>query len=152
MAQYSVEQWFDEFDRADKAPGVHEWDVRCKTIRKKYLYEGSQTTRQRKYQLLWSNIQQLQSTIYSKTPKAVVRRRYNDKDPIARVASTILERAINFSLDTGDFHSVFKKVRDDFLLYGRGIARVYYEPTYSTKGDTEEDYEEASGSSSGSKN
>jgi len=145
MVKYSVDQWFDEFERADKATGQHEWDTRCKTIKKKYLYEGSQSTRNRRYQLLWSNIQQLQSTIYSKPPKAVVKRRYNDKDPVGRIAATILERAINFSLDTGDFHSVFKKVRDDFLLYGRGLARVYYEPTYSTIDDTEKDYEEASG-------
>jgi len=145
MATNSVEKWFDLLERADKASGAQEWDTRCKRIRKKYLYEGSATTRHRRYQLLWSNIQQLQSSIYSKTPKAVVKRRFNDKDPVARVASTILERAINFSLDTGDFHAVFKKVRDDFLLYGRGVARVYYEPTYSRANDTEEDFEEATG-------
>ena len=145
MATNSVEKWFDLFERADKASGAQEWDTRCKRIKKKYLYEGSSTARHRRYQLLWSNIQQLSSAIYSKTPKAVVKRRFNDKDPVGRVASNILERAINFSLDTGDFHAVFKKVRDDFLLYGRGVARVYYEPTYSRSNDTEEDFEEATG-------
>jgi len=149
MAYNSVEKWFDLFEKADKTTGMHEWDTRCRVIKKKYLYEISTTTRNRKYQLLWSNIQQLQSAIYSKPPKAVVRRRYNDRDPIGRTASNILERAINFSLDTGDFHAVFKKVRDDFLLYGRGIARVYYEASYSTLNDTEKDYEESAGTSRG---
>jgi hypothetical protein len=137
--QTSVETWLDRLNSADEADGMAEWKSRCKVIRKKYLYENSQETRQRKYQLLWSNIQQLQSSIYAKPPHGVVNRRYSDSDPVARVATQILERSINFMLDVGDFHTVFKRVRDDFLLYGRGTARVYYEPTYETRNDETED-------------
>jgi len=139
----SVEKWLDALDRAERASGMKQWDERCKRIKRKYLYEDSQKTGNRKYQLLWSNTEQLQNSIYSKTPKGVVKRRYNDPDPVGRVTSQMLERAINFSLDTGRYDECFRKVRDDFLLYGRGTARVYYEPTYSTLADTEEDYEDA---------
>jgi hypothetical protein len=139
MPQTIVERWFSRLDSAHKAKGMAEWDDCCGVIKKKYLFESSKGAEERRYQIFWSNIQQLQSAIYAKTPKAVVDRRYSDEDPIANLATRILERSINFSLDTGDFHSCFKRVRDDFLLYGRGVARVYYEPTYSIKDDEEED-------------
>jgi len=135
----TVQKWLDRLEQAEKAKGMEEWNQRCKVIKRKYLYEGSQSVRTRKYQLLWSNQEQLRSAIYSKSPKGVVNRRYYDPDPVARTASQILERSINFSLDTGDYHTTFKRVRDDFLLYGRGIARVYYEPTYNTSNDETED-------------
>src|SRR5882724_13147487 len=70
----SVEKWLDALDRAERASGMKQWDERCKRIKRKYLYEDSQKTGNRKYQLLWSNTEQLQNSIYSKTPKGVVKR------------------------------------------------------------------------------
>jgi hypothetical protein len=119
------------------------YEERCHLIRKKYRYEGSALVQTRKYQMLWSNVQTLQSAIYAKPPHAVVSRRFRDQDPIARTATEVLERAVNFTFDAADFDTEFKMVRDDFLLYARGVARIYYEPEYETEDDEIEDISDA---------
>lgn len=138
-----VSAWLSEIEKARSDDGMTKYEKRCDAIRKRYRYEGSAFVRTRQYQLLWSNIETMKSAVYSKPPHSVVSRRYRDADPVGRIASEILERGINFSFDTSDFDGVFKQVRDDFLLYARGVARVYYEPEYETKNDLNEDISDA---------
>jgi hypothetical protein len=134
-----VGTWLSRLEDSRRDDGMSRYEERCRIIRRRYLYEGSALVRVRKYQMLWSNVQTMQSAIYAKPPHAVVSRRYRDQDPIARQAGEVLERAVNFSFDAADFDSEFKMVRDDFLLYARGVARVYYEPEYETEDDQIED-------------
>jgi hypothetical protein len=138
-----VSAWLSEIERAFNGEGMSKYNDRCRIIRKRYRYEGSAFVRSRKYQLLWSNIETMKSAVYSKPPHGTVSRRYRDSDPVGRVATEVLERAINFSFDASNFDGVFKQVRDDFLLYGRGCARIYYEPEYETEDDLNEDIEDA---------
>jgi len=86
-----------------------------------------------KFNILWSNVQTLAPVLYARTPKPVVQRRFLDKDPVGRLASTLLERAIAYSLDRSDFDSVMNPVVLDRLLPGRGVARVMYVPHYSAE-------------------
>jgi tetrahydromethanopterin S-methyltransferase subunit G len=146
-----VSAWLSEIDKAYNGEGMSKYDERCRVIRKRYRYEGSAFVRTRKYQLLWSNIETMKSAVYSQPPKAVVSRRYRDGDPVGRVACEILERAINFSFDASNFDGVFKQVRDDFLLYARGCARIYYEPEYEDEDDLNEDIEDATDIQSGNR-
>ncbi len=84
---------------------------------------------EKKFNVLWANIQLLQPALYSRTPKPEVSRRFKEKDPVARAASTLLERAITYTLDTQDFDDVMNGVVQDRLLPGRGTTWVRYEPT-----------------------
>lgn len=120
--------WLTKIDAAIRSKGMDAWNKACDKIREKYRYEDSQSARVRRYQLLWSNIETLRGATYSKPPKAAVIRRWRDKDPTALVATQMLERCIDFSLDANEYNTVFENVRDDYLLYARGQARVYYEP------------------------
>ena len=138
-----VSAWLSEIEKSHNDDAMARYNKRCQTIRKRYRYEGSAFVRARKYQLLWSNIETMKSAVYAKPPKGVVSRRHRDADPVGRIACEILERAINFSFDDSDFDGVFKQVRDDFLLYARGVARIYYEPEYETENDLNEDIEDA---------
>lgn len=138
-----VGHWLSKLEEARKDDGMRIYEERCHEIRKKYRYEGSLLIRTRKYQMLWSNIQTMQSAIYAKPPHAVVSRRFRDQDPVARTATEVLERAVNFTFDAADFDTEFKMVRDDFLLYARGVARIYYEPEYETEDDEIEDISDA---------
>ena len=54
-------------------------------------------------------------------------RRYNERDPVARTASTALERAIAYCVDVCKFDDQIHACVEDKLLPGRGVARVYYE-------------------------
>jgi len=126
--------WIGEINKSIRA--YDKWEKRCDEIRKRYRYDASSTRgRKRKYQMLWSNMETMKPAVMSKLPRAEVLRRFNDKDPTARTASEMLERCINVSLDTGDYQAKFIQVRDDFLLYARGTARVYYEPVFEAQED-----------------
>jgi hypothetical protein len=138
-----VSAWLSKIESARKDDGMAKYEERCHLIRRKYRYEDSALVKTRKYQMLWSNIQTMQSAIYAKPPHAVVSRRFRDQDPVARTATEVLERAINFTFDAADFDTEFRMVRDEFLLYARGVARVYYEPEYETEDDSNEDIEDA---------
>lgn len=125
-----VSTWLSEISRSQKH--YVKWTERCEKIRKKYRYEASTQTRVRQYQMLWSNMETMKPSVYTKSPKGVVQQRWKDRDPVARNASEMLERAINFTLDANDYNSKLEQVRDDYLLYARGIARVKYKPEFDT--------------------
>lgn len=82
----------------------------------------------RGFSLLWSNQQTLQPVIYAQEPNANVQRRYKDKDPVARVAATILERCLDYNIDKDDFTLSTRLCRDDFLLVGQGVQWRRYVP------------------------
>lgn len=127
-----VSTWLSEIDRAQRTAGQRKWAERCEKIRKKYRYETSTTTGKRKYQMLWSNMETMKPSVYTKLPKGVVQRRWRDKDRVARTAAEMLERGVNYTLDANHFHDMFEQVRDDYLLYARGVARIKYKPEFDT--------------------
>lgn len=123
-----VHRWISEIERAEK--DAQPWVNRCKQIIKRYGGERgpSNDVKRRTFALLWANIQTLAPAVYARTPTAVVGRRWKDGDPVARTASEVLERALNFSLDAMDFADVMTGLRDEYLLLGRGQAWIRYNP------------------------
>lgn len=89
------------------------------------------------YNILYANTQVLAAAIYSNPPRPDVRRRFRDKDPMARTVSQILERALTYSIDTMRWDEMMTMARLDYLLTGRAIVRVRYEPKF-TPGDDDE--------------
>ena len=82
-----------------------------------------------KFNILWSNVQTLIPAVYARLPKADVSRRFGDNDPVARVASQLIERALDFEIEHyTDFRSTMKHAVEDRFLGGRGVAWVRYEP------------------------
>jgi hypothetical protein len=70
----------------------------------------------------------------------MVDRRYRDEDPVGKIASDVLERALGFSLDQYDFDGRVKLCVLDYLLPGRGQVWVRYIPHMKTL-NAEQDYE-----------
>jgi len=134
----SAAYYLDLIESAQRAPEMHEWNERCKKIRKKYRYEASQTNKTRRYQILWSNMEVMKPAVMAKAPQPVVQRRFRDSDAVGHEACDLLERACRFQVESNDFYSRLEQVRDDFLLYGRGVARVYYEPVTVTVTDEDD--------------
>ena len=119
----------------DKAAAT--WHRRGKRIIERYLDKRPDGQVNRlKYNILWSNIENLKPAIYAQTPKAEVERRFLDKDPVGRLASDALERTINYFLHTTPFGSVMRQTRNDYLLVGRGVPWVRYVPTFKQAGPT----------------
>lgn len=92
--------------------------------------ETDQSRRGRRFNILWSNVQTLMPAVYAKAPEAIVERRYLDKDPLGRVAATMLERALRYEVECGYFDASARRAVEDFLLPGRGQVWVRYEPAF----------------------
>ena len=91
---------------------------------------GTRTENGHKLNILWANVQTLIPTLYARTPKPDVQRRYLDQDDTGRLASLLLERSLSYSLDQCAFDDVMLAVVQDRLLPGRGVSRVMYIPHY----------------------
>lgn len=91
-----------------------------------------------KFSILWANTEVLKPAIFNRMPVPDVRRRYLTRDPVARTAAMILERALSYSMDSYDFKDVLDRVEEDYLLPGRGQAVVCYKPYFKqTRKDVE---------------
>lgn len=106
------------------------WEQRADRIVKKYKddsrYDRNPNAR---FNILWSNVQTIQPAIFARLPRPDVSRRFRDNDPIGRVASMMLERALEYEIEHyGDYKSAMNNAVLDRLLGGRGVAWVRYEP------------------------
>jgi hypothetical protein len=72
----------------------------------------------------------LQPTLYSRTPRPDVERRFHDQDPTGRLAAILIERCLTYAVDAVDFDAILRAVVEDRLLPGRGVARVVYVPHF----------------------
>jgi len=110
------------------------WEGRSEKIIKRYRDDRTQTTSQSHYNILWANVQTLKAATFSRMPKPDVSRRFKDNDPVARVASLLIERALDFEIThSNDFHSTLTAAVYDRFLGGRGVAWVRYEPIIDTQ-------------------
>jgi hypothetical protein len=125
------------------------WIERSQKIVKRYRDERPVNDQSNhKLNILWSNIQTLKPTLYSRTPKPDVQRRYLDQDDTGRYAAQVLERALSYTLQEFSFDDVMEAVVEDRLLAGRGTCRVLYIPHYAdepnpAKFPDDEDYDKA---------
>lgn len=91
---------------------------------------SSTDSRRGKFNILWSNVQTTMPAVYLQTPKVQIKRRYRDREPVARFASMLLERVVQTSCELYDFDNMMKQAVRDRLLPGRGTCWAMYEPTF----------------------
>jgi len=124
----SYEDWYNcimGYERTYKR-----WEARVDRIVKKYKddsrYDRNPNAR---FNILWSNVQTITPAIFARLPRPDVSRRFRDNDPIGRVASMMLERALEFEIEHyGDYKAAMNNSVLDRLLGGRGVSWVRYEP------------------------
>lgn len=110
------------------------WDKQSERILKRYKdwrgTDGEISTKERRFNVLWSNTQNLLPALYARNPKPDVQRRFKDADPVGRVTSDVLERCISYYCDTDNFAAVSRQCVLDYLLPGRGTSWVRYDPHF----------------------
>lgn len=126
--EHTYEDWYNciaQYERTYK-----EWEGRADKIVKRYRDESrSRNNPQAKFNILWSNVQTITPAVFARLPRPDVSRRFRDNDPVGRVASMMLERALEYEIEHyGDYASAMKQTVQDRLLGGRGTAWVRYEP------------------------
>ena len=136
-----VAEWLSLIDQARK--DMRDYEMRCDKIRKKYVYENSQTVKRRRFQMLWANQEILRPAVYARRPSPSVTNRWKDGDAVARITCELLERNLDFQFDVCDYDHAFQQVRDDYLLFGRGVCRLRYEPTFKDEINEGEDDDDA---------
>lgn len=109
------------------------WDARVTKIVKRYRDDQSNSnavgSEAARFNILWSNVQTLVPAVYSRMPKADVSRRFGDNDQVGRVASLLIERALDYEIEHyTDFRSAMRHAVEDRFLGGRGVAWVRYDP------------------------
>lgn len=81
------------------------------------------------FNILYSNTETLKPALYSKTPTPDIRQRWADiPNPVHKEAARVLERAIAYFMDTQDFDGIMAAAVSDYVLPGRAVTRVKYEP------------------------
>lgn len=94
----------------------------------RHIWDNPESAQPKRYNIFWANTQTLKPLVFSQLPAPNITQRYYDNDEIARIASEMMERSVSFFLDTNDAEQTFKESRDDYLVTGRGVVRVVYEP------------------------
>jgi hypothetical protein len=90
--------------------------------------EIQQSDADAKYNIFWSNIENLKPGMYAQTPKPIVTMRHDDNNPVARTGAEVIERCLAYQMSEHGFGSAIRAARDDYLLTGRGVPWVRYVP------------------------
>lgn len=128
-----VRYWLNQIEAASK--WHMQWHEDGKKVIERFLDQWTDAplakNRGHRMNMLWSNVETLTPALYAHTAKPAVQRRFRDRDPVGRWASTVLERVESYELDTYEDDYNYRMAINDYLLPGRGQVWVYYEPTIS---------------------
>ena len=131
----TYQDWYNTIAQYDKS--FREWEARVPRIIKRYRDDSrTRNNPNARFNILWSNVQVIKPAIFARLPRPDVSRRFRDNDPIGRVASMMLERALEYEVEHyTDYKSAMDNAVLDRLLGGRGTAWVRYEPHIVGDGD-----------------
>jgi hypothetical protein len=136
-----VERYLGYITAYDKA--FSKWTDRSTKITKRYRDDAKEYTygsESARFNILWANVQTLVPATFSRLPQPDVSRRFRDSDPVGRVASLLLERALEFEVrHYPDYREAMKNSVQDRFLGGRGVAWVRYAPVTSVQEPLSED-------------
>tara|TARA_R100001440_G_scaffold26308_2_gene42823 strand:+ start:234 stop:2192 length:1959 start_codon:yes stop_codon:yes gene_type:complete len=130
--QGTAQYWQMELDSSDQSE--KDWRERGRAVVARYRDEreadgyGSGLTKQ--FNILWSNTETMKGALFARMPKADVRRRYSDNNPITRQVAIVLERALQYGNEVYSADKPIKAAIEDYLLPGRGVVWVVYEPIF----------------------
>ncbi len=137
--QSKAEYWREQISTYERTFAA--WEKRVKGIVNKYRDQNDQAenaNNRAKFNILWSNVQTLCAATYAKLPKADVSRRFNDNDPVGRVASLILERALDYEISHyPDYAATLQASVLDRFLGARATSWVRYDPKFKESKTTE---------------
>lgn len=122
-----VAYWFKKLGREEKA---HEKFRRAAKAAEEAYFDERKDGLRNLFPIFWSNVNTLHSALYQHNPKPDVRPRYafeGAQAQIAKQAATLVERGLEYALDTTDFSTAADRMIDDFLVTALGVPWVEYD-------------------------
>ena len=130
--QGTAQYWQMELDSSDQSE--KDWRERGRAVVARYRDEretdGYNASLTKQFNILWSNTETMKGALFARMPKADVRRRYNDNNPITRQTAIVLERALQYGNEVYSADKPIKAAIEDYLLPSRGVVWVVYEPIF----------------------
>jgi hypothetical protein len=132
---HGYQYWIKQI--ADYTQTFKEWERRVDKVGKALRNDDSMRSNpQAIYNITKSVFDTLSPAIFSRVPRPDVSRRSSDVDPAARVASLLLERALEYeTVHCPDFKGAMQSCMMDYLQAARAIAFVRYEPHIKARAD-----------------
>jgi len=126
----AVVAWIGEIQQAEK----REKDFRKEAKDIVKIYEGGESARDQ-FNILYANTETLAPALYNSTPRPLVKRRFNEADPLAKAASQVVQRTLAYTLDDNlaefpTFDSLIESAVLQALVPGRGLIRYDYEAKF----------------------
>lgn len=123
----AVGSWIAELHLATE----REKDYRKEAENVLKIYHGKRPDEDQ-FNILYSNTETLAPALYNSTPRPTVKRRFNDADPIAKAASSVVQRLLQYHLDDGlneyaSFDTLLEGAVLNALVPARGVLRWCYE-------------------------
>jgi hypothetical protein len=118
-----VRRWLEAIELA----GNEEKDWRKYAEEAQKVYESADDAPTgKRFNLFYSYIETVCPSLYNSQPVPDIRRRFADKDPVAKEGADTIERILSYSIDEYDFDAQITEGVFDLSTKGRGIARVVY--------------------------
>lgn len=117
------------------------WRMDVQQTLKRYRLRGEtsgQSMGKGRFNILWSNTEVLRQAIYQQTPRPDVRQRWEQRDQIALDVAELIDRGLTYQLDLPEFTPFASRAVLDYLLCGRAVMRVRYDPTITDEGGVEQ--------------
>lgn len=115
-----VKLWLDALALASK----EEEDWRTDATKVIQRYRGEKEYANKRYRLLYANVQTMAPALYNSVPIPDIRRRFGDRDEDAKQIADALERCLSCQAEKGDLDSVMEEMTLHRLLPGRAVTRV----------------------------
>ena len=132
LKQGTAQYWHIELENADKTE--EDWRRRARKVIERYRDERNVDTygigAEKKFNILWANTETLKGALFAKMAKPDVRRRFPDNNPVTKDIARVLERTLDYANDVYNANKPIEAALEDYLLPGRGVVWVVYEPVF----------------------
>ena len=132
LKQGTAQYWHIELENADKTE--EDWRRRARKVIERYRDERNGDTygigAEKKFNILWANTETLKGALFAKMAKPDVRRRFPDNNPVTKDIARVLERTLDYANDVYNANKPIEAALEDYLLPGRGVVWVVYDPVF----------------------
>lgn len=124
------------WDREIRLAEKREKKFRQRAKRVNEIYEADKED-DNSFNILYANTETLAPAIYNQLPRAIAERRFKDTDPIGLQVATVVERTLQYLLDSPDaeyepYDDLFRQAGLAALVPGRGVTWWRYDPQFES--------------------